>query len=604
MPGWMGKILKIDLSSGTILEEELDLEIAKLYLGGRGYGARVLYDRVGREIKPFDPENILVFATGPLTGTTAPTSGRYSVTTKSPLTGTILDANSGGRWGVLFKRCGYDAMIVTGKAPSPVYLNISDEGASIEDASDLWGKDVPTTTDILLGRATKRASVMCIGPAGENLVLFACIMNDKVRTLGRGGTGAVMGSKNLKAIVASGSKPIPIHDPERMKFLTYESNKQLKQHPITSKGLPEFGTSVLVNIINECGMFPSRNFQESQFEGAEKTSGEAIAERILVKRAGCWGCIIQCARRTRTKNMEGEGPEYESNWALGSNCGIDDLEAITEASYLCNILGLDTISTGGTIACAMELNQRGIANTGLNFGDASKLKEIIKKIAYREGIGDELAEGSLRFARRYGAEEYAMQVKGLELPAYDPRGAQGQGLCYATTNRGGCHLRGGYMIGPEVLGAPKMLDRFAYTGKAGHAVRLQNFGAAIDSLVVCRFSTFALSELHWARLLSAATGDHFEPEELLEIGDRIYNLERLYNIREGFTRKDDTLPRRLLEEPVKSGPSKGQVVRLKEMLEEFYQFRNWDQNGIPTKEKLQQLGLEVDGKWIRRDIKT
>lgn len=604
MHGWMGKILKIDLSYGTILEEELDLETAKLYLGGRGYGARILYDRVGREINPFDPENILVFATGPLTGTTSPTSGRYSVTTKSPLTGTILDANSGGRWGVFFKRCGYDAMIITGKAPSPVYLNITDDGATIEDASDLWGKDVPTTTDILLQRATKRASVMCIGPAGENLVLFACIINDKVRTLGRGGVGAVMGSKNLKAAVASGSKPIPIYDPERMKFLTYESNKQLKQHPITSKGLPEFGTSVLVNIINECGMFPSRNFQESQFEGAEKTSGEAIAERILVKRAGCWGCIIQCARRTRTKNMEGEGPEYESNWALGSNCGIDDLEAITEASYLCNILGLDTISTGGTIACAMELNQRGITDTGLNFGDASKLKEIIKKIAYREGIGDELAEGSLRFARGYGAEEYAMQVKGLELPAYDPRGAQGQGLCYATTNRGGCHLRGGYMIGPEVLGAPKMLNRFAYTGKAGHAVRLQNLGAAVDSLVVCRFSTFALSELHWARLLSAATGEHFKPEELLKIGDRIYNLERLYNIREGFTRKDDTLPRRLLEEPVKSGPSKGQVVRLKEMLEEFYQFRNWDQNGIPTKEKLQQLGLEVDGEWIRRDIKT
>ncbi len=592
MNGWMGKLLRVNLSDRSVQEQPIDAEVWRKFLGGRGFGAWVLYHEVDHSIQALAPENVLIFATGPLTGTTAATPGRFSVTTKSPLTGAITDANSGGKWGVYFKKCGYDALIVTGKADRPVYIKIFDDQIEIKDAGELWGKDVHQTTDFLEEVEGKGTSVLCIGPAGENQVLIAAIMNDKDRALARAGVGAVMGSKNLKAIVVKGTKKIEIADPERMKFVTYEANKLVRAHPITSKGLPEFGTAVLVNIMNEAGIFPTRNYQDSQFEGAEKISGEAITDNILIKKSGCWGCIIQCARKTRTQNEEGEGPEYESDWALGANCGIDDLEAITEANYLCNKLGLDTISTGGTIACAMELNQRGIVDTGIHFGEAKKLKEIIRKIAYREGIGAELALGSKRFAAKYGAEQYAMQVKGLELAAYDPRGAQGQGLAYAISNRGGCHLRGGFVIGPEILGAPRMIDRFASVGKAGQAVRHMDLGAAIDSMVVCRFSTYAANEFVWARLLEAVTGLPFRSDEVMLIGERIVNLERLYNLREGFSRKDDTLPKRLLEEPVKSGPAMGRTVNLDPMLDEYYQFRGWNQNGVPQAKKLTQLGLE------------
>jgi len=508
------------------------------------------------------------------------------------LTGTVIDANSGGKRGVSFKKCGYDALIVTGKSESPVYISIFDDKVEIKNADHLWGKDVHLTTDMLTESEGKGTSIMCIGPGGENKVLISAIMNDKDRALARGGVGAVMGSKNLKAIVVKGTKKIEIANRDRMKFVTYETNKLVRAHPITSKGLPEFGTSVLVNIMNEAGIFPTRNYQDSQFEGAEKISGESITDQILTKKAGCWGCIIQCARKTKTSNEEGEGPEYESNWALGANCGIDDLEMITEANYLCNVLGLDTISVGGTISCAMELTERGIFDAGIRFGEKDKLKAFIKKIAYRDGIGDELALGSKQFSAKYNAEQYSMQVKGLELPAYDPRGAQGQGLSYAISNRGGCHLRGGYVIGPEILGSPRMIDRFAAVGKAGHAVRSMDLGAAVDSMVVCRFSTYAVNEFVWARLLSAVTGEGYQPEEVIEVGERIVNIERLYNIREGFGRKDDTLPRRLLEEPAKEGPAKGRTVNLEPMLDEYYQFRGWDEKGVPRANKLKQLGLE------------
>jgi len=592
MHGWMGKVLRINLTEKTVKQEPIKLEIWKKYLGGRGYGSWVLYNKVNSRIGALDPQNVLIFATGPLTGTTAATPGRFSVTTKSPLTGTVMDANSGGRWGVFFKKCGYDALIVTGKSETPVYITIFDDKVEIKDARHLWGKNVHLTTDTLIELEGKGASVMCIGPGGENLVLISAIMNDKDRALARGGVGAVMGSKNLKAVVVKGTKKIGIADRERMKFVTYEANKLVRAHPITSKGLPEFGTSVLVNIMNEAGIFPARNYQNSQFEGAEKISGESITDQLLTKKAGCWGCIIQCARKTKTTSDEGEGPEYESNWALGANCGIDDLEIITEANYLCNLVGLDTISVGGTISCAMELTERGIIDAGIRFGEKDKLKEIIRKIAYREGLGDDMALGSKRFSAKYNAEEYSMQVKGLELPAYDPRGAQGQGLSYAISNRGGCHLRGGYVIGPEILGSPRMIDRFASVGKAGHAVRSMDLGAAVDSMVVCRFSTYAVNEFVWARLLTAVTGEPYQPEEVIQVGERIVNIERLYNIREGFSRKDDTLPKRLLEEPVKDGPAKGRTVNLEPMLDEYYQFRGWDEKGVPRAKKLQELGLE------------
>jgi aldehyde:ferredoxin oxidoreductase len=592
MAGWMGRVVRVDLSSGEIRDEPFDQDVWRRFLGGRGFGAKVLWDELRPGVDPLSPENRLIFAVGPLTGTTAATSGRGSVSTKSPLTGTITDANTGGKFGVIFKKAGLDALIIQGKAPKPVYLLVSDEGIQIKDASDLWGKNTDETTDLLLEREGSRASVACIGPAGENLVRYAAIINEKHRAFARGGVGAVMGSKNLKAVVARGLRTVEIADKERMKFVTYEANKWLRAHPITSKGLPEFGTSVLVNIMNEAGIFPSYNFRQNMFEFAEEVSGEAITEKILVRKDGCWGCIIQCARRTRIPGDEGEGPEYETNWALGPNCGIHDLEIITRANYLCNRLGIDTMSAGGTISCAMEMTELGYYDAGIRFGEGDKLLEYLKKIAYREGIGDELAEGSLRFATKHGHPELSMTVKGQELAAYDPRGAQGQGLAYATTNRGGCHLRGGYLIGRELLGVPRMIDRFSAVGKGSHTAILQNLGAALDSLVVCRFASFALNEIVWGRLLTAVTGVKYDPEDVLEAGDRIFNIERMFNVREGFSRKDDTLPRRLLEEPAPMGPTKGRVVELDRMLDEFYEFRGWDSNGVPKPETLRRLGLE------------
>lgn len=589
--GWMGKILRVDLSTGQIAEEDLQDNVRTTWLGGRGLGASILFKEVPANCDALGPENKLIFATGPLTGTRVPTSGRFSVTTKSPLTGTIFDSNAGGVWGVRFKRCGYDALIIEGESPKPVYLSITDDGAAICDAGHLWGLDVHAASSRLEAESGRGVSVACIGPAGERMVKMAAIINDRHRALGRGGVGAVMGAKKLKAVAVGGSKKVPVAEPDQLDFVVYETNKWLKANPITSQGLPEFGTAVLVNLFNELGVFPARNFQQSYFSDALNICGETLAETITVKRRGCYGCPIQCARVTRAGSEEGEGPEYESIWALGPQCGIGDLEVIARANYLCNRLGLDTISTGVTIGCAMELREKGIFSSGPTFEDARALLETIKKIAFREGIGDLLAEGADRFAGGLGAPEYAMQVKGLELPAYDPRGLQGMGLGFATSNRGACHLRA-YMVGPEVLGVPKMVDRFATGGKAGLTIVQQNVSAAVDSLIICRFAGLAVSEEYFVRLLSAVVGIKYQTQDLHVIGERIWNLERLYNLRAGFGARDDTLPGRLLHQPVAEGPSRGCTVKLDEMLGEYYRFRGWDQSGAPTAKKLRSLGLE------------
>jgi aldehyde:ferredoxin oxidoreductase len=589
MKGWMGKVLEVNLSNGEVQFRPLDADLARLFLGGRGLGARLLWDMVGPDVGPLSPENVLIFCTGPLTATAFQTSNRFSVTTKSPLTGTVLDANSGGFWGMRLKRCGLDAVIVRGRASRPACLDITPSAAILKDASDLWGKTVPEATQAL-GQGPKR-SVLCIGPAGENLVRFAAIMNDGARALGRGGVGAVMGSKNLKAIAVEGDEKVESADRQRLRFVRYEASKHLTASPLTSQALPQFGTAGVVNVVNVIGALPTRNFQQTQFEHAEAISGETIAERLLVKKAACWSCPIACTRVTRTAHGEGEGPEYESVWALGAACGIGDLEAITEASYLCNDLGLDTMSTGATIACAMELAERGVIDSDLRFERADLLESTVRAIAYRQGVGDELAEGSRRFAEKHGAGQYSMSVKGLEMPAYDPRAMQGQGLLYATSNRGACHMRGN-MLGPEVLGLPKLVHRLQVQGKAGMVILHQNASAAIDSLVLCKFVNLAVAEEYLARALAAVTGVPCSTGDLIRAGERIWNLERLYNLREGFTRTDDTLPRRLLEEPAPDGPSKGWVSHLPEMLEEYYRFRGWDEEGVPTPRKLKELGLE------------
>jgi aldehyde:ferredoxin oxidoreductase len=594
MGGWVGKIARVNLSTGKIAFQELPKDLAVAYLGGRGFGARILYDEVGPSVEPFSPDNLLIFATSPLTGTKAPSSARFSVTTKSPLTGTIVDSNSGGKTGLRLKGAGYDVLIISGKAEKPVWLLVDETGIKINDAGSLWGKDVDETTESLLAQVTNPsiASVACIGPAGENLVRFAAIMSDNSRAVGRGGVGAVMGSKNLKAVVTSGNKSTAIADNETLDFIVYEARKVIKQSPITSIGLPTYGTAALVKVMDMMGAFPNFNFTESTSEHINDVSGETLKERLFVKQKACWGCPIGCTQLTKTSKGEGEGPEYESLWALGPECGIYDIEAIADANYLCNRLGLDTMSAGVTIGCAMEMTRRGIVDTGVKFGDAQSLFSTIEDIAYRRKHGDALAEGSLRFAEKYGTPEFAMQVKGMELPAYEPRAMGVQGLSFATSNRGGCHLRGN-MLGAEILGVPKIVDHSGATGTVGLLIYNQHVSAAFDSVGVCKFAGFAVSDELIARMMTAITGIEFVPQNLHVAGERIWNLERLYNLREGFTNKDDTLPIRLMEEPLKSGAAKGRVVNLAPQLEEYYRYRSWDSNGVPKKEKLKQLGLEA-----------
>jgi len=587
MNGWTGKALRVNLTTGEVTHEGIDPEVLKTYLGGRGLGAYFLYREVPPETDPLGPKNLLAFCTGPLTGTTVPTGGRSSLTTLSPLTKTIFDANSGAAIGSRIKWAGYDAVLITGKSETPVWLEVNAEGGVLHPAGELWGQNIPETVTQL---AAKDSAVVCVGPAGENQVLIAAIMDEKGHAFGRGGVGAVMGSKNLKAIRATGKERPVAANPERLEFVQYEAKKWISASPRTSQGLPEFGTSVLVNLMNNYGVLPTRNFQEGCFDEVETISGERLRDEYLVKRSACLSCPIGCKRQTKTENEQGDGPEYETIYALGSNLGISDFDALIEANYLCNHLGLDTISVGATLSCAMELAERGLLETNLRFGETAHIKEAITDMAERRGIGDWLAEGSRRLAERCGAPETAMQVKGLEFPGYDPRGMQGQGLLYATSNRGACHLRGN-MLGPELLGAPKMLDRHATSGKAGVLIVLQHTNTVIDSIGLCKFVGFAIGDEFFARLLSAVTGEHYEVQDLLTAGERIWNLERLYNLRAGFTSADDTLPKRFLETPHTTGSSQGHVVDLAPMLKEYYRFRGWDAEGVPTPRKLKALGL-------------
>jgi aldehyde:ferredoxin oxidoreductase len=589
MSYWAEKILDIDLTSGAVRTYPLDIQMMHLFIGGRGLGARLLWDLVGPGVDALSPENVLVFTCGPLTATAYQTSNRFSVSTKSPLTGTILDANSGGFWGVQFRKTGYTALIIRGRAERPVWIEILQDKVTIHAAAELWGMRVLAVTK-QLGQDKNHRTVLAIGPAGENLSRIASIMNDGERALARGGTGAVMGSKNLKAIVVEGNLKPEIADQERFKFIIYEARKHLAANPVTSQGLPEFGTSVMLNIVNNIGALPTRNNQQTQFEHIEAICGETLKEKYLVRKAACWACPIACTRITRTEKVEGEGPEFESAWAFGAQCGVSDLEAIIEANHACNDLGFDTISAAVTIACAMELSEKGYIASDLRFGRADLLIPTLEEMATRQGLGADLADGSLRFARKNGHPELSMSVKGLEMPAYDGRGMQGQGLLFATSNRGACHMRGN-MLGIEVLGLPKLIDRFQVQGKSSFVILHQNIAAAIDSLVLCKFMNMAVAEEYFARALTTVTGISYSTGELVRVGERVWNLEKLYNLREGFTREHDTLPDRLLNEPVAEGPSKGWVSHLEPMLTEYYRTRGWDENGVPKWKKLEELGL-------------
>jgi aldehyde:ferredoxin oxidoreductase len=558
--GWNGKILRVNLSTGQLSTEPL--QHYREYIGGRGLGVKYIYDEVPPGTDPLSAENKVIITTGPLTATAAQTSGRFSVVSKSPLTGTIFDSNSGGFFGPELKKAGWDAVMIEGKADKPVYLHISDSEFSLEDASDIWGKDYHQTKEMLHHKHDKHR-VMAIGPAGENMVNIAAIMNDEDRAAGRGGLAAVLGHKKLKAVVVRGTGKVRVAEPEKLKETVARVQKAIKKNPVTNNALPTFGTSVLVNVTNQLGMLPTNNFQRGTFNDAEGISGEKIAERILTGKYACYSCPIACGRRTKTSHSSGEGPEYETAWAFGADIGNSNLELVAEANYMCNELGLDTISTGSTIACTMELVEKGRLSGFPTFGEADTkgLLDIIKSIAYRDGLGDQLAEGSLRLAAKYGAPELAMVAKGMEVPAYDPRGAQGMGLAYATSNRGGCHLRA-YMVSPEVLGQPCQMDRFSIKGKADVCKMLQDMSAFVDSTVMCRFTEFAFSTDYYSELVSAATGLKVTPIQAMTIGERIWNLERMYNNAAGFTAAHDTLPPRFLEEELPEGGSRKRVVRL------------------------------------------
>ena len=591
MNGYAEKILYVDLTRERTMEEPFPEEWRRAYIGGRGLGVRILEDLVNPGIDPLGPENVLVFATGPTAGSGLPLGSRYDVVTKSPLTGTLTSANSGGKFGTSMKRAGYDAVVILGRAERPVSLLLDDGHAEVRDASPLWGMTTSETTAALqedLG--DPGASVACIGPAGERLVRFAGIINETSRAAGRGGVGAVMGSKNVKAVVARGSGRITVADRDRFLALKKEIAEKIRENAISGGGLPRFGTAVLVNIVNENYILPTRNFQTAHFPAAENVSGERMAGTILSGKMGCQTCVIQCGRDVEIAGKRTTGPEYETIWAFGPDCGIDDLAAVSEANNLCNDLGLDTISTGSTIACAMELSEKGYIDDEVRFGDAEQMVDLVRRIGRREGIGDELAEGSFRFARKHGHPELSMSVKRQELPAYDPRGLQGHGLAYATSVRGGDHVYG-YMIAPEVLGSPEKLDPYSNDGKAVWTKTFQDLTAFIDSSGACLFTSFPLGAADYGAMVSAVTGYDIDADEVLRIGERIWNMQKVFNLKAGCTREEDTLPPRLLREPLTEGAPKGRVWEREPLLDDYYRARGWDREGRPTPEKLRELGI-------------
>jgi aldehyde:ferredoxin oxidoreductase len=613
MFGWHGKVLRVDLTAEKATVEEIDPQFAKDYIGGRGWAIKILHDEVEPTVDPLSPENKLIFTTGPLTGTPAPTGNRYMVTTKAPLTGAIACSNSGGMYPTEMKRTGLDMIVLEGRAERPVYVWINADGSTdepeveIRPADHLWGMRVPEATDALLEETDEKARVSCIGPAGERLVKIASIMNDKHRAAGRSGVGAVMGSKNLKAVVLRGTLDTPLAEPDAMRELSRQVRREVAADVKKGSTLREYGTAYVPIVTNEIGILPTRNFQTGVFEGVEGITGEVLTEKYLVRPKACYGCPIGCGRRTTLEGSiyegKGEGPEYETIASLGSACGLDDMAAVTKANYLCNELGLDTISAGVTIACAMEMAEKGVLSEDevgveLRFGDADAVIQLVEQIGYREGFGDVLAEGSYRMAERYGVPELSITAKKQEFPGYDPRGSKGMGLLYATSNVGASHMAGdlAYM---EVFGVPKKLDPLSTDRKPWYIKHFEDLFTIIDAAGLCVFlsirylcdGTYEVQPARMTELINLATGADYTVESLLEAGDRVYTLERLFLSQAGFTRADDTLPKRMLEEPMPEGPAQGHVVELEEMLPEFYELRGWDENGVPTDEKLAELGL-------------
>jgi len=610
LSGYAGKIGRIDLSEGNISVEELDREITQKYLGGKAMGAYLLLRNLQPQTHPYDPNNLLIFITGPLSGTTFPAASRSAVITRSPMTGTFLDSYCGGFFGPHLKRAGFDALVIVGKAKKPAYILADDGRITIKEADHLWGLSTSKTDERLQVECKKaegeRISVAAIGPAGEKLVRFANIVNDR-RCYGRGGAGAVMGSKNLKAVVLKGDQSPELADKAGFKEVVSRSRHKIAQHPLTGKKgvFPKVGTMMTLDLTQETGTLPTRNWQENTSEHAAGINAQAFVKHIVRPRT-CYACPIGCSRETRAMKSGVEyvaqGPEYETMYAFGSSCDIKEAEVIIAADQLCTDYGLDTISCGVVIGFAMECFEKGLItdkDTGgidLSFGYGDALIEFVHLIGRREGAGQLLAEGVKRASEKInGSSEFAVHVKGLELPGYDPRGMKGQALTYAVSDRGGCHLRSN-TLRTELIGVPRLYDRYAYDEKAEMVRELQLNYATYNCVIACLFGTFALSVEDYAQALLSLMDWSITAEELWMIGERALNLTRLFNVREGFTRRDDTLPPRLFSLAATRGPSKGQVVdkdAFEKMLEEYYQCMGWDKlTGIPTASKLKQLGIQ------------
>ena len=613
---WAGKLLRVNLSTGECKSEALNMTWAKDYLGSRGLATKYFTEEVDAKVDPLSVDNKIIWATGPLTGTMASTGGRYTVVTKGPLTGAIACSNSGGYWGAELKFAGWDMVIFEGKSPKPVYLMIENERVQLLDASDIWGKTVwETEPAIKTKHQDPLIRVSSIGRSGENGVLYSAIVNDLHRAAGRSGVGAVMGSKNLKAIAVRGTQGVStVKNPKAFMAATKEAKKVLAANAVTGQGLPAYGTQVLMNVINEVGALPTRNHRDVQFEGAKDISAEAMAtpratdgKAHLVTNQACFGCTIACGRISKIDETHftvqnrpqywgaNGGLEYEAAWALGAANGVNDLEALQFANLICNEDGIDPITFGATVGAVMELYEMGVLTKeqiGIEapFGSAKALCHLVEITARGEGFGKDMGLGSKRLTEKYGHPDLSMSVKGQEFPAYDGRVIQGIGLGYATSNRGACHLRG-YTIASEVLGIPVKTEPSETDGKPELLKAFQDATAAFDAAGICIFTSFAWTLNDVAPQVQAACGEEFTVENLTLIGERIWNMEKDFNLRAGFTRKDDALPKRLMTEAAKTGPGKGVVSGLDKMLPIYYQVRGWDEEGRIKPETRKRLGL-------------
>jgi len=605
LEGYEDRVAHIDLTKGKVTFEPIPKEWARKYIGGRGLGVKYVFEN-GPQVEPLSPENILCFMNGPLTGTEANLSGRLAVVTKSPQTGTIVDSHHGGWSAARLRWAGFDGLVFKGKAAKPVYIYIHDGAVEILDASEVWGKGVHATVRFFQKKYGKRdLSVIAIGPAGEKLARFACWINENDRASGRGGTGCVGGSKNIKAVIIKATKKMPkAANREKWKAAHQKALAELMDPRVVTSprkgGLSVYGTNVLMNMTNAIGAMPTKNAQHTYFPEHEKTSGEYVKEHILVNDPTCHACPVACKKEVKItegpyKGLQMESVEYEPAWALGANCENADVNSIAKLIDMCNDYGFDNIEMGNVLSVYMEASENGWTGRygKLAWGDHPAMVKVVKKMAAREGVGDILADGAERAAKAFGHPEISMTVKGMAIPAYDPRGIKGMGIGYATSNRGACHLRG-YSPAAEVvgnvLGPSTVVDPLAWKGKGELMAIFQNVHAMSDSLDVCKFATFAESLDTFAAQYSAYTGVEMDGGGLVKVGERVYNLERYYNNLIGFREGSDYLPERFLKEPSDGPGSKGQVCELDQMLEEYYKVRGWV-NGVVPEAKLKELEI-------------